>query len=420
MIKIKQRTLNRWILAAGLLAVSLLPGTYAGQDSQNRIAAAGAEVQASAYGAGSPAFPYPDERTSYQWALKNSGELKLVPKSAASFDEAVQNWNNGQTFGPSWGGIEAIQSVAGIDVNVLPAWARYEAKQDKRRVVVALIDSGVDYSHPDLAEAIWHNEDEIPGDGIDNDMNGFIDDVYGWNFCADNSQVYVGTEDNHGTHSAGTIAASRNGIGTVGICDPAYVKVMVLKVLETNEGVGTASNVIRAIQYAEANGAEICNLSFGTSVYSEQLYETIRNSKMLFVVAAGNGDGTGQGYDIDAVPVYPAAFELDNVIAVSNLQFDGSLDPESKYGLQSIDLAAPGSYILSTVSGGGYNYMSGTSMAAPMVTATAAMMYSYDPNLTLPEIKGRILSSVRPLESLRGRVATGGILDISAALSFSP
>ena len=301
-------------------------------------------------------------------------------------------------------------------MNIVPAWKKYDAKSGKRQVIVALIDTGVDITHPELSGSIWTNTGEIPGDGIDNDGNGYIDDVYGWNFYDNNAQVFTGADDNHGTHSAGTIAAARNGVGTVGICDPAYVKIMVIKTLGTSSGVGTVSNVVKAIRYAQANGASICNLSFGTMKYSEELYQAIKDSGMLFIVAAGNGDASGNGYSIDEQPMYPASFELDNIISVANLRFDGQLDRASNYGVRSVDLAAPGNYILSTITGNDYAYMSGTSMAAPMVTGTAAMLYSCDASLSLMDVRNRILQSARPLESLSGKVATGGMLDAGAAM----
>lgn len=354
------------------------------------VPAWGAELTACSYGSGTEPFPYSDPYGNYQWAFANSGSLKLVPTNQSA--------------------------VAGIDINVVSAWKAYEGRGEKRSTVVALIDTGVDYTHPELSGAIWLNTGEVPEDGLDNDGNGYIDDALGWNFYSGNNLVFTGSDDNHGTHSAGTIAAARDGVGTVGICDPSYVKVMVLKTLGTASGVGKASDVAAAIRYAEANGAVICNLSFGTDQYSEELYETMKNSKMLFVVAAGNGDASGRGFDIDQKPVYPAAFDLENIISVASLRFDGTLDPASNYGAVSVDLAAPGSYILSTTSGGNYSYMSGTSMAAPMVTGAAAMLYSYDSTLTPSEVKARLLAAARPLEALYGKTVSGGMLDIGKAL----
>lgn len=371
-------------------------------------------VALPAYAAGPSreSVPYADSYASYQWAFLNTGELRLVPSHTAAVDVAI----GAITGSPALSADGTVRSLEGIDMNIVPAWKKYDAKSGKRQVIVALIDTGVDITHPELSGSIWTNTGEIPGDGIDNDGNGYIDDVYGWNFYDNNAQVFTGTDDNHGTHSAGTIAAARNGVGTVGICDPAYVKVMVIKTLGTSSGVGTVSNVVKAIRYAQANGASICNLSFGTMKYSEELYQAIKDSGMLFIVAAGNGDASGNGYSIDEQPMYPASFELDNIISVANLRFDGQLDRASNYGVRSVDLAAPGNYILSTITGNDYAYMSGTSMAAPMVTGTAAMLYSCDASLSLMDVRNRILQSARPLESLSGKVATGGMLDAGAAM----
>lgn len=397
----------------------------AGRDGAEAFGSAeGAGMSVFSLGPGYQSLPYSDTYGDYQWALLNSGIFKLVPSTKMPLDNVFQGWLGNRSTGenrpgPARESDGTTLALAGIDINIIPAWKKYDAKGDKRQVAVAVIDTGIDYSHQDLAGSIWINEDEIPGDGIDNDGNGYIDDVYGWNFYSNNNQVFTGSDDDHGTHSAGTIAAARNGMGTIGICDPAYVKVMSIKALGTPSGVGTADNVAKAIRYAQDNGAVICNLSFGTNKYSEELYQTMKNSGMLFVVAAGNGDSSGNGYNIDSLPVYPASFDLDNIISVANLRFDGKIDPASNFGVKSVDLAAPGSYILSTVTGNKYSYMSGTSMAAPMVTGAAAMLYSYDPGLSLTEIKGRILNSVHRLESLSGKTATGGMLDVSAALNFS-
>ena len=360
--------------------------------------AGSAALPAYAAGPSRESVPYADSYASYQWAFLNTGELRLVPSHTAAVDAAI----GAITGSPALSADGTVRSLEGIDMNIVPAWKKYDAKSGKRQVIVALIDTGVDITHPELSGSIWTNTGEIPGDGIDNDGNGYIDDVYGWNFYDNNAQVFTGTDDNHGTHSAGTIAAARNGVGTVGICDPAYVKVMVIKTLGTSSGVGTVSNVVKAIRYAQANGASICNLSFGTMKYSEELYQAIKDSGMLFIVAAGNGDASGNGYSIDEQPMYPASFELDNII--------------SNYGVRSVDLAAPGNYILSTITGNDYAYMSGTSMAAPMVTGTAAMLYSCDASLSLMDVRNRILQSARPLACLSGQVATGGMLDAGAAM----
>ena len=183
------------------------------------------------------------------------------------------------------------------------------------------------------------------------------------------------------------------------------------------EGRGLSDSVKQAVRYAQENGADICNLSMGALVYDEELDALIRNSPMLFVVSAGNGDDWGKGYDIDTAPVYPASYSSDNIITVANLMFDGSLEESSNYGAASVDIAAPGTYILSTTPGG-YGFMSGTSMAAPMVTGTAALIYSCRPELSLAEVKRVIMDSARPVDGLEGKIASGGMLDAYGSMSL--
>ena len=273
--------------------------------------------------------------------------------------------------------------------------------------------------HPDLKDAMWVNEDEIPGDGIDNDGNGFIDDVNGWNFIDNNNQLYTGKEDNHGTHAAGTIAASRNNGGSVGITDNQYVKIMSIKALGGEEGKGSPESVIAAIRYAEANGAQICNLSFGSENCTEEFRAAIQGSKMLFVVAAGNGNEDEIGYNIDQNPVYPASLPYDNIITVANLIFNGKLDRSSNFGPASVDIAAPGTFILSTIPDKSYAFMSGTSMAAPMVAGAAAMLYSARPELSLQDVRNILITSAHKLDTLNGRVYSGGMLDVYSALQWA-
>lgn len=241
----------------------------------------------------------------------------------------------------------------------------------------------------------------------------------GWNFVSNSNEICTGEEDSHGTHGAGTIAAAWNNGGIAGITDNTHVKLMVLKALGGSDGKGSPESVIEAIKYAEANGADICNLSFGSSNCTPEFEAAIRDSKMLFVVAAGNGNQYQIGYDIDKSPVYPASLPYDNVITVGNLLFNGHLDESSNYGATSVDLAAPGTYILSTIPGDSYAYMSGTSMAAPMVTGAAALIYSARTDLSLQDIKTAILSTVHKLAPLKGKTATGGMLDVSAAIKWT-
>lgn len=382
-----------------------------------------------AYGPGVDTLSSADYYSQYQWGLKNDAELQYQelknrfadsnPGLAREIDLSNKLGIPAPVSGPSAYEISTISAVKGIDINIKPAWELYDSSEEEhRKVIVAVIDTGVDVLHAELRNAMWINEDEIPGDGIDNDGNGYIDDIYGWNFFHHNNQIFVGSEDDHGTHAAGTISAERGGGGVAGITDNNYVKIMSLKALGSSEGVGEESAVVEAIRYAEANGASICNLSFGTTQYYPGLEAAMRDSNMLFIISAGNGDQNNIGIDIDRYPDYPSSYRLPNAISVANLMFDGNLDVSSNYGVNTVDIAAPGTYILSTITGNGYGFMSGTSMSAPMVSGVAAMVYSYRTDLNLMDVKTAILNSAHKLDGLEGKLITGGMLDAYAAMTY--
>lgn len=384
---------------------------------------------ADVYGPGVINLSASDSYSRYQWGLKNDAELQYSeitnrfrdsnPKLANYIDLANYFGMPAPVAGPDAYRIKETRARRGVDINILPAWNLYDSStEEHRHVVVAVIDTGIDISHPDLKNAIWTNEDEIPGDGIDNDGNGYIDDVHGWNFFDGNNELCKGREDDHGTHAAGTIAAARGNGGIAGITDNNYVKIMVLKALGTRYGVGEEKAIIEAIRYAEANGASICNLSFGTTEYYPELEKVMRDSKMLFVVSAGNGNAKGIGEDTDQKPDYPSSFDLDNVISAANLMFDGNLAESSNYGAKSVDIAAPGTYIVSTIADSGYGFMTGTSMSAPMVTGAAAMLYSYRTDLQLSDIRKVLLETARKLPTLNGKLSSNGMLDLYTALNY--
>lgn len=385
----------------------------------------GQDLHVMALGPGLNNLSPSDEFSTYQWGLKNDGEFRLIElvQKFKYVDNLYSEVNNGGNLSipkPGPGNYESkvTHAVSGVDINIQPAWSLYDQAQNKRSVIVAIIDTGIDINHQELRNAIWTNPGEIDGDGIDNDGNGYVDDIHGWNFYSNNNKVFSGSEDSHGTHAAGTISASRGSYGIAGITDNNYVKIMPLKALGGKEGVGSPDAVIKAIKYAEEKGASICNLSMGTTGYSEELAQTMKNSHMLFVVSCGNGGVSGLGYNTDVYPVYPASLPYDNIISVANILFDGTLSKDSNYGAASVDIAAPGTYILSTIPDNSYGYMSGTSMAAPMVTGVAAMLYSYRTDISLADVKTIILNSSRKLDTLSGKVVSGGLLDAYSALNW--
>ena len=249
-------------------------------------------------------FSVDDPLVLQQWALYNDGSFYMeetknqypVYDNPFSTPSAPGQWKMPKSPNQNQPGMMMPQSTtatnsstiatAGIDLNIATAWELYQANND---VIIALIDSGVDYTHEDLAGHIWVNEAEVAGNGIDDDGNGYIDDIYGWNFYHNSNLIYTGSEDSHGTHGAGTmIATADNGVGISGIIQGDAIKIMPLKALGGSDGSGSTASLIRAIQYAEANGATICNLSLSTTTNDRALYQVMANSSMLFIVAAGN------------------------------------------------------------------------------------------------------------------------------------
>ena len=316
--------------------------------------------------------------------------------------------------GTLWGLRNTGQSggLAGIDVNVIDAWA---VTSGSTEVVVGVIDSGIRHTHQDLRANMWVNPGEIPNNAIDDDGNGFIDDVHGINAIDGSGNI---TDDNgHGTHVAGTIAASGFDAGPlVGV---AYnTRVMGLKFLDA-QGNGNVSDAIRCIEYAIAQGVDVLNNSWGGAGFSQGLADAItaaNEAGILFVVAAGNSSS-----DNDSVENYPANDQNPNVISVAAIQRTGALANFSNYGATTVDLAAPGVDIYSATaeSDSAYSQLNGTSMAAPHVAGAAALILSAYPNANVSEVRARLEGSARPLTSLSTTTKTGGMLDIEAALTLA-
>lgn len=324
---------------------------------------------------------------------------------------------NDALFGKLWGlsnsgGVDSngVKGLKGIDIGAEKAWDKTTGSKD---IVVAVIDTGIDFKIPDLAPNAWTNEKEANGvAGVDDDGNGYIDDIHGYNF-ADNTGD--STDDHgHGSHCAGTIGArGDDGAGVAGV--NWNVSLMAVKFLDEN-GSGSLSNAIKAIDYARKNGARVLSNSWGGGAYMQTLFNAIADTEKadeLFIAAAGN-DGT----DSDKEPAYPASYKIDNIISVAALDMRGQLADFSNYGATTVHLAAPGVGIYSTAPAPqNFQFMSGTSMATPHVSGAAALLLAENPNQTYSEVKRRLLAGARPLHTLKGKTITGGLLDVSYALS---
>jgi subtilisin family serine protease len=289
-------------------------------------------------------------------------------------------------------------------------------------VVVAVIDTGIRFLHPDLAGNIWVNPNEIPGNNIDDDNNGYVDDVRGWNFANNNANPTDGDAGSHGTRVSGIIGAGGN--NAIGITGVAWnIRIMPLKVFPDGVDSAMSWDVIDALDYARDNGARVVNCSFGGSAYDSDEYlafAELRNAGILAVCAAGNGaEDNGTPVNTDVTPYYPSSYNLDNIVSVAAGNQTDGLAYFSNYGAASVDLTAPGVNILSTVNNTGYDYENGTSMAAPFVSGVAGLILSRKPGWYYPELKAAILNTVTKIPLLSGKVLSGGKLNAHYALCSS-
>lgn len=348
---------------------------------------------------------------------------------------------NDPSFAGLWGMNNTkagILSVPDVDINAPEAWDIFQGSAE---TVVAVVDTGIDPTTPDLKQNMWINSGEIAGNNIDDDQNGYVDDIYGCDFVSfkADSGKSCGPKPfrghHHGTHVAGTIGArGDNGAGVAGV--NWRVSLMSLAFLD-EKGEGTLDDALEAVEYAVMmkkqyrqgkGGANIrvVNASFGHDGAAEQseidAIKALGEVDILFVAAAGNGGPDGLADNNDVKPSYPASYDLDNIISVAAVDQRGKLAYFSNYGAQSVDIAAPGVSIQSTVFNGAYESQSGTSMAAPHVAGVAALVFGHRPKLSAWEVKEILMASAKDgaslstLQGLRGKVQSGGLIDAEAAL----
>ncbi|MDX6437501.1 MAG: hypothetical protein QOF45_84, partial [Gaiellaceae bacterium] len=331
---------------------------------------------------------------------------------------------NDTAVGQLWGLVNSGQAIKGVagtpdaDIDADQAWG---VSTGSSSVVVGVIDTGVDFSHPDLggsmtsSSVMWTNPGETGGgresNGVDDDANGYVDDWRGWDWANDDNNPQ--DDMSHGTHVAGTIGAlGNNGQGVAGV--NWNVKIMALKFLDS-VGNGDLADAVEALRYATTMGARITNNSWGGGGFSQAMFDAIKAADLrgaLFVAAAGNSAANN-----DAAPVYPASYDVPNVISVAATDQDDVLASFSNRGRASVDLGAPGTQVYSTIPGGGYDWYSGTSMASPHVAGTAALAAAAFPGATGAGLKALLLRTVDPKASLTGVTATEGRLNAGRALT---
>lgn len=332
----------------------------------------------------------------------------IYTHDAASTDPYYTNGSLWGMYGDATSPANQYGSQAG------EAWAA--GHTGSASVVVGVIDEGIQFDHPDLAGQVWTNPYDA-ADGVDNDGNGYIDDIHGWDFDGKNNSIYDGgtrgSSDDHGTHVSGTIGAKNDGKGVVGV--NWNIKIISAKFLGKRGG--TTANAIKAVDYLTdlktRHGINLVasNNSWGGGGFSQALKDAIdrANAKdILFVAAAGNN-----GSNNDATASYPSNYKSPNIIAVAAIDNAGNLASFSNYGATTVNIGAPGVAINSTTAYNGYSSYSGTSMATPHVTGGVALYAASHPGATAASIKSAVLSSAVPTASLAGKTTTGGRLNVS-------
>jgi hypothetical protein len=360
--------------------------------------------------------PGADPQLVVDWAAQTPGVLAIEPDLIIDAPPSTP-----AVTPPPGTGTSSIPNDPGYSLQwappIMQAPTAWNITTGARIVVVAVLDSGIDLSHPDLIANTWKNPRELATNGIDDEKNGFIDDVYGWNFLTNTNNVQDGY--GHGTHVSGIIGAvGNNGVGITGL--GWQVALMPLKILGDN-GVGTVSAALAAMSYVTMMRRDfetnivVSNNSWGAttgaSVVMRDAIAAMGAVGITFVAAAGNNASNN-----DIVPRYPSSYDVPNVIAVASSDQADSLSSFSNYGPTTVDLAAPGSLIYSTLSGGTYGYLSGTSMASPQVAGAIALLNTGKPGLTVAQTRVAILSSTDVIPSMVGKTVTGGRLNINGAM----
>lgn len=326
-----------------------------------------------------------------QWDMKNTGQVVCNPD-------------------PNGGPCVNDTGVKDADINVQPLWDA--GITGNKNTIIAVIDTGIDWTHPDLKDNIWTNPGEIAGNGIDDDGNGIIDDVHGANFV--NATAPNGNpldDHSHGSHCAGTIGAKGNdGVGITGVNWNANI--MAVKFLSAT-GSGSLDGALGAIKYATKMGAKVMSNSWGGGPFSQALKDAIVDAEakgVLFVAAAGNA-----GSDNDSIDNYPSNYDVPNVLAVSATNNQDKIAWFSNYGKTKVHVAAPGVAVYSTVKGGAYASYSGTSMACPHISGMAALLWSTNASFTYTQIKDLLVKTSDPLRKLKNKVAAKGRADVNNA-----
>jgi len=365
------------------------------------------------------------ENLNVEDAVKVMGQDPNVEYAEPNYYRFIEAVPNDTYLGLQWGLHNTGQDVNGVigtadaDMDAPEGW---DLNTGGNWVVVAVVDSGVSQYNPDLAANLWQNPGELCGNGVDDDLNGYIDDCRGWDFVFNDNEP--NDANGHGTHVAGTIAAvTNNAQGVAGVSWNA--KIMALRFVDAS-GSGSTADAISAILYANAMGAHIQNHSWGGGGYSQALKDAIDASASVHVCAAGNGGSDGIGDNNDAIPFYPSSYLSTNIIAVAATDQNDNLAVFSNYGPTSVDVAAPGVNILSTLSTvepGDYGYKNGTSMAAPHVSGLAALLYGWtwssaeNRTLAAVDIIQRIKATVDTKTQLSGVVSSGGRINAFNALN---